>query len=95
MKLKLCPFCGDEPEKLEFIESVHCLNRGCGSIGPNDNKEAWNHRPLEDQLKAHAVEVLAKQLNDKENMDTWYNQELRGDTERFRAEARALLGWEE
>lgn len=46
--------------------------------------EAWNTRPGEDSLKAHAIEVLADQLWDNKNT-----------LDEARAEARALLGWEE
>ena len=96
-ELKPCPFCGSKSEELEFIESVHCLNRGCHSIGPNGAIEAWNHRPFE----SHAVEVLAEQLSEldhyKGDSSVYFPWEDRSGTKqsKYRAQARELLGIEE
>lgn len=69
--------------------------------------EAWNTRPLEDSLKAHAVEVLAEEIA-KNKFDVYDDKiewrypyglktayMLEKERDECIKEARALLGWEE
>ena len=124
MKLKPCPnpFCEDSIPTItkvgefdEYIFSVEC--EFCGTytgqfLSEEGAIEFWNHRPLEDQLKAHAVEVVAIRLgyihefavrtnvpssieDFKESWDLCNNQAWQDFRMEMRAEARALLGWEE
>lgn len=68
-KLKACPFCGDvedlqinddsDKEGTMYVWCYACNVSGPSAVMPED---VWNNRPLEDQLKAHAVEVLAKNI---------------------------------
>lgn len=109
-KLKACPFCGDvedlqinddsDKEGTMYVWCYACNVSGPSAVMP---KDVWNHRPIEDALKSHAVEVLAKEVSRKAlAQDGIYvigfkeywekHPEWR---ETCRAEARALLGWEE
>ena len=105
-ELKPCQYCDGlviiKEVGLDLVYSTYCVD--CKAIGPIcktrvEVMERHNHRPTEDALKAHAVEVLARTINDfnykegtpKESLDKWYEQ----DKHIYRAEARALLGWEE
>jgi hypothetical protein len=103
MKLKPCPKCGSgelyqreqTSDNVAFISPifvVECATCRCIVYGYTVEKaiEAWNHRPLEDALKAHAVEVLAKELRLSAE-DVGYVE----DESFYIKEARALLGWEE
>lgn len=103
-ELKPCPFCGGEAiMDYTYYEGPVASNPKCNKYGcigftyrefetEQEAIEAWNHRPFE----AHAVEVLARTINDfsykegtpKESLDKWYEQ----DKHIYRAEARELLG---
>ena len=106
MKLKPCPLCQNETFGVEhksvFIEltlemgdlvAIHCYNCLASITRPTKEKaiEAWNTRPLEDQLKTHAVEVLAGMLAEADSLSYGYSDK----EEAYFPEARALLGWEE
>ena len=103
-KLKACPFCGDvedlqinddsDKEGTMYVWCYACNVSGPSAVMP---KDVWNHRPLEDQLKAHAVEVLAKALQNRyiSMISLGCKTEKDLSMETMRAEARALLGWEE
>jgi len=112
-KLKACPFCGDvedlqinddsDKEGTMYVWCYACNVSGPSAVMP---KDVWNHRPLEDALKAHAVEVLVKELEIKKTYEAYFGYVFPEAVIRFkkgipefdketRAEARALLGWEE
>jgi len=104
MKLKPCLKCGSgELYQREQISDnvafkspifvVECATCRCIVYAYTVEKaiEAWNTRPLEDQLKAHAVEVLAGMLAEADSLSYGYSDK----EEAYLPEARALLGWEE
>lgn len=111
-KLKACPFCG-EVEDLQINDdsdkegTMYVWCYACNVSGPSAvmPKDVWNHRPIEDSLKAHVLEVLAKQISRtyRDGYDSDYK--YMRDKDRYvmsqedwdskcRAEARALLGWD-
>ena len=93
-KLKACPFCGDvedlqinddsDKEGTMYVWCYACNVSGPSAVMP---KDVWNHRPIEDSLKSHAVEVLFKYIS--------RHHQMTEEKETCRADARALLGWEE
>ena len=62
-ELKLCPFCrGRAYRHISRFETTFHVQCACGAIvecGGNEEHsvDVWNHRPLEDELKARVVEL--------------------------------------
>ena len=102
MKLSNCPFCGEDDIEVNTLNNhwlwicTSCGARTYGVTGNPTEEQAtkdWNHRPFE----AHAVEVLAKELQKKyvNMMSLGYIHKGDLDMETMRAEARELLGIKE
>jgi Lar family restriction alleviation protein len=77
-KLKPCPFCGMEQYVELLLEDGHfmvqCIN--CQICGPSYMREtaavdAWNTRPIEDQLKQSQREQAGWRRPDVEEPATW------------------------
>lgn len=70
--LKPCPFCGATTENisLERTISIHwikcnfCQSEGLKSTSSLKAKQAWNNRPIENEL----LEVLEKLINECEHL---------------------------
>lgn len=109
--LKPCYFCNstshvmvhDEELSEGYISHVECYNcqyRTPGYSNRDDAIEMHNKfASNEDQLKAHAIEVLAKMCWKYEHEDEdevlGYDSQEEWYKDQYRDEARALLGWEE
>jgi hypothetical protein len=76
-------------------ECQKCGATGPTSISKEEMTEAWNHRPTEDAIKAHAVEVLAKSLCESGGQWSFEHFEPNsGFRLKYINEAKALLGWD-
>ena len=66
-ELKPCPFCGSEAgfghDPYSGVHWVACMEGNCPMVAttfktPDDAAEAWNTRPLEDELLAACEELV-------------------------------------
>lgn len=59
-KLKPCPFCGGEAEKI--FGRIRCSDNSCGLGYTDIYPSQWKYRPIEDALKTRITE-LEKELS--------------------------------
>lgn len=81
-ELKLCPFCGSEAgfghDPYSGVHWVSCVGGNCPMVAitcetPDDAAEAWNRRPLEDELLAVCSMIVAAwRTGDPDRFDDAY-----------------------
>lgn len=76
-ELKACPFCGGAATNAHW-GLIHCSNEDCAS-GAVVSASSWNHRPIEDDLRAKlavAVEAL-EEIRDNQYLSEVVSETLR------------------
>ena len=56
-ELRPCAHCGTAPSTKDLFSRPHCINEACSFYAIACNAEEWNHRPLEDALRAELERV--------------------------------------